>query len=141
MKQSVVLYTSPGCPDCAAVRRFLAERAVAFTERDLSDPAVAEEAKRRYGIRVAPITVIGGQALYGTFEQQRRRLEAIGTVNSLPELTLSTRLLHIGLSVGVTLHSCCSRPSWIDRGQASLDLGWTPPASSCTKSTVCCCCL
>jgi glutaredoxin len=103
MKQSVVLYTSPGCPDCAAVRRFLAERAVAFTERDLSDPAVAEEAKRRYGVRVAPITVIGEQVLYGIFEQQRRRLEAIGTVNSAPQLTLTTRLLHIGLSVGVTL--------------------------------------
>jgi glutaredoxin len=49
MKSSVVLYTSPGCPDCAAVHRFLTERGVAFTARDLSDPAVAEEAKRSYG--------------------------------------------------------------------------------------------
>lgn len=72
----VILYTSPGCPDCAAVKRFLTARGVAFEERDLSQPGVPEEAKSRYGVRVAPITVIDGAASYGTFADQKAGLEA-----------------------------------------------------------------
>ncbi|MBU2732648.1 glutaredoxin family protein [Acidithiobacillus ferridurans] len=72
----VLLYTSPGCPDCAAVKRYLEMRGVAFDERDVTAPGVAEEAKSRYGVRVAPITVIDGDALYGTFAEQKSRLEA-----------------------------------------------------------------
>jgi glutaredoxin 3 len=77
MKESAVLYTSPGCPDCAAVCRFFVRGGVAYTERDLFDPAAGEEAKRRDGESVAQINVIGDQALYGTFAQQRSRLEAL----------------------------------------------------------------
>ena len=40
-------------------------------------PAVADEAKARYGVRVAPITVVGDQFFYGTFEQQRPELEPL----------------------------------------------------------------
>ena len=72
----VLLYTSPGCPDCAAVKRYLEMRGVAFDERDVTAPGVAEEAKSRYGVRVAPSTVIDGGALYGTFAEQKSRLEA-----------------------------------------------------------------
>ncbi|OOY07593.1 MULTISPECIES: glutaredoxin family protein [unclassified Thioclava] len=72
----VLVYTSPGCPDCAAVKRYLTERGIAFDERDVSRPGVAEEAKARYGVRVAPITVIDGVATYGTFADQKPRLEA-----------------------------------------------------------------
>lgn len=72
----VILYTSPGCPDCASVKRFLTARGVAFEERDLSRPGVPEEAKARYGVRVAPITVIDGVASYGTFADQKARLES-----------------------------------------------------------------
>ncbi|MDD3760650.1 MAG: glutaredoxin family protein [Acidithiobacillus sp.] len=55
----IVLYTSPGCPDCAAVKRYLGDRELAFEERDITIPGVADEAKARYGVRIAPITVIG----------------------------------------------------------------------------------
>ncbi|WP_457632713.1 heavy metal translocating P-type ATPase [Oceanithermus desulfurans] len=71
----VLLYTSPGCPDCAAVKAWLEARGVAYEERDLSRPEIAEEAVRYYGVRVAPITVIDGQAHWGTFAEQRRALE------------------------------------------------------------------
>ena len=71
----VLLYTSPGCPDCAAVKAWLEARGVAYEERDLSRPEVADEAVRNYGVRVAPITVIDGQAHWGTFAEQRRVLE------------------------------------------------------------------
>ncbi|NIR62020.1 MAG: glutaredoxin family protein [Gammaproteobacteria bacterium] len=78
MPRSIVLYTSPGCPDCAAVKRWLAAHGVDYTERDLSRPGIAEEAKARYGIRIAPITVVGeGTVLYGTFDEQRPRLEEL----------------------------------------------------------------
>jgi len=72
----VLLYTSPGCPDCAAVKRYLEAHGVAFEERDIARPGVAEEAKSRYGVRVAPITVIDGEASYGTFAAQKPRLDA-----------------------------------------------------------------
>ena len=48
-----------------------------FEERNLTIPAVADEAKARYGVRVAPITVVGEQFFYGTFEQQRPELEPL----------------------------------------------------------------
>ncbi|MBZ9715577.1 glutaredoxin family protein [Deinococcus multiflagellatus] len=73
----VILYATPTCPDCHALRRWFARHGVAFEERDLTNPAVAEEAKARYGVRVAPITVIGEQFFYGTFDQQRPKLEAL----------------------------------------------------------------
>ncbi|MHB1280465.1 MAG: glutaredoxin family protein [Acidithiobacillus sp.] len=71
----IVLYTSPGCPDCAAVRRYLGERKLAFEERDVTAPGVADEAKARYGVRVAPITVIGNNFFYGTFAKQKAKLD------------------------------------------------------------------
>ena len=71
----VIVYTSPGCPDCAAVKRYLADRGVPFEERDITAPGVADEAKSRYGVRVAPITVIGASFFYGTFAQQKQQLD------------------------------------------------------------------
>ena len=32
----VTLYTTPGCADCAAVKRYLEHRGVAFQEKDVS---------------------------------------------------------------------------------------------------------
>jgi len=74
--ERVVVYTSPGCPDCAAVKRYLAEHDIPFEERDVTVPGVADEAKSRYGVRVAPITVIGNAFFYGTFSQQKPQLDA-----------------------------------------------------------------
>ncbi|GAA5441564.1 MULTISPECIES: glutaredoxin family protein [Deinococcus] len=73
----VILYATPTCPDCHALRRWFDRHGVAFEERDLTNPAVAEEAKARYGVRVAPITVVGEQFFYGTFDQQRPKLQAL----------------------------------------------------------------
>lgn len=73
----ITLYTTPTCPDCHALKTWLAKRDLTYQERDLSDPAVSDEAKRRYGVRVAPITVVGDQFFYGTFGDQRPQLEAL----------------------------------------------------------------
>ncbi|MHB1240701.1 MAG: glutaredoxin domain-containing protein, partial [Gammaproteobacteria bacterium] len=34
----ILIYTTPGCPDCAALKQWLAKRGLAFGERDLSQP-------------------------------------------------------------------------------------------------------
>jgi glutaredoxin len=71
---SVLIYTTPSCPDCRALKRWLAEKGVAYVERDLSDPQVMNEAKERTGVRVAPITIIDDDIFYGTFAEQKPRL-------------------------------------------------------------------
>ncbi len=75
MQEKVLLYTSPGCPDCMAVKQFLQNHGIVYDERDVTAPGVADEAKSRYGVRVAPITVIGKEVLFGTFLQQRAGLQ------------------------------------------------------------------
>ncbi|MHB1076481.1 glutaredoxin family protein [Thiobacillus sp.] len=75
MNANVIVYISPGCPDCAAVKHYLRERGIPFEERDITAPGVADEARSRYGVRVAPITVIGASFFYGTFAQQKPQLD------------------------------------------------------------------
>lgn len=71
----VTLYTTPGCPDCAAVKRYLDQKGVHYVEKDVSrNPAWLEEMKRLAGVRIAPVTVVGEEAFYGTFDQQRPQL-------------------------------------------------------------------
>jgi len=70
----VEIYTTPTCPDCHQLKAWLTQNGVPFTERDLTDAAVAEEAKARTGVRVAPITIIGTNVSYGTFASQRPTL-------------------------------------------------------------------
>jgi glutaredoxin len=72
----IEIYTTPTCPDCLALKRWLNARNLPFIEHDLRDAAVAEEAKARTGLRIAPITVIEGKIFYGTFAQQRPGIEA-----------------------------------------------------------------
>lgn len=73
---AILIYTSPGCPDCAALKHWLAQHGLAYDEKDLSQASVADEAKARYGVRIAPITVIGDAFFYGTFPEQKPKLEA-----------------------------------------------------------------
>lgn len=70
----VIIYTTPTCPDCHALKIWLTNHGIAFEERDLSDPAIAEEAKARTGVRVAPVTLVGDKVFYGTFAAQKPEL-------------------------------------------------------------------
>jgi glutaredoxin len=72
----IEIFSTPTCPDCRALKMWLESQGIPFVERDLRDPVVAEEAKRRTGVRVAPITIVGGEVFYGTFPQQKRRIAA-----------------------------------------------------------------
>lgn len=74
----IEIYTTPTCPDCLALKRWLNTRSLPFVEHDLRDPAIAEEAKRRTGVRVAPITIIDGKHIFfGAFAVQRAEIEAL----------------------------------------------------------------
>jgi glutaredoxin len=68
--QQVLLYTTPRCPDCLALKTWLRSKGVAFEERDLTEPEMAAEAKARTGVCVAPITLVGDAVFYGTFSTQ-----------------------------------------------------------------------
>lgn len=70
------VYTSPGCPDCRALKAWLQARHLPFAEHDLSQPGVAEKAKADWGVRIAPITVCEGKVFYGTAQDQLPQLEA-----------------------------------------------------------------
>jgi glutaredoxin len=71
---NVTLYTTPTCPDCQALKAWLAGKGIRYQEKNLTDIKVQEEAKARYGVRVAPITVIDDKFFHGTFAEQRPKL-------------------------------------------------------------------
>lgn len=75
MSPKVIIYTTPTCPDCHALKTWLGRSGIAYEERDLTSPAVMEEAKTRTGVRVAPITLVGEQIFYGTFAAQKPGIE------------------------------------------------------------------
>lgn len=75
----LLIYTTPICPDCHALKLWLAQQGIAYEERDLTDPLIADEAKARTGVRVAPISLVGSEVFYGTFHSQRPGLmKALG---------------------------------------------------------------
>lgn len=73
----VEIYTTPNCPDCATLKHWLAAQGIHYVERDLSNPGVAEAARRRTGLRIAPITVVDGTAIWGTAAEQLPRLRRL----------------------------------------------------------------
>jgi glutaredoxin len=76
MTPAITVYSTPTCPDCRVLKAWLARIGVGYTERDLTDQAVMDDAKRRFGVRVAPITEVGDWFTYGTFADQKPRIEA-----------------------------------------------------------------
>lgn len=122
----IEIYTTPTCPDCLALKRWLNTQSLPFVEHDLRDSAIAEKAKRRTGVRVAPITIIDGKHIFfGTFAVQRpeieavldltRPLEEIMTYLTLPQLGRRTpvsaeqTILQAALDAGVPYpHGCRS---------------------------------
>lgn len=78
----VEIYTSPTCPDCATLKRWLTAQGIHYqgihyVERDLTNPRIADEARRRTGPRIAPITLVDGKAIWGTAAEQLPRLRRL----------------------------------------------------------------
>ena len=60
-----ILYTQAGCAECAKVRAWLGERAIAFTERDLGSHPEAAQALAATGIFATPLLVVGEETVLG----------------------------------------------------------------------------
>ena len=74
----IEIYSTPTCPDCLALKLWFASKNIPFVDHDLCDPAVAEDARRRAGTRIAPLTVIDGKHIfYGTLLDHQLHVEAI----------------------------------------------------------------
>lgn len=62
----VTVYTTPTCPYCTQVKRYLDEHDVQYTEVDVaSDPSAAQELMSRTGQQGVPQTEIDGQFVIG----------------------------------------------------------------------------
>lgn len=73
----ITLYTVPNCADCQAIKRLLTHQGVPFTEKNVrGDPEALAEMQQRANVRIAPVTLIGEQAFYGPFDDQRLRILA-----------------------------------------------------------------
>ncbi len=73
----IKLFTTPTCPDCTIHKRWLDAQGLVCIERDLRNPRIADSARRRTGLRIAPITIIDGQALWGPVADQIARLRPL----------------------------------------------------------------
>lgn len=70
----IEIFTGPGCGYCEAAKALLEERAMAFTERDVSDPAVLDEFRERLPrVKSIPQIFIDGEHI-GGFEDLQLRL-------------------------------------------------------------------
>lgn len=64
-RKEVVVYTQPHCRGCSEVERFLEERGVAFTVRDVSTDDLALEEIASRGYMSTPVTRIGERWVHG----------------------------------------------------------------------------
>ena len=62
--------------DCETAREFLSSHGIAYENRDVSDPAVAEEMVRSHGRMATPLLVVGDQKFWG-FSQNREAIRAL----------------------------------------------------------------
>lgn len=61
----IVVYSTPLCPPCEALKRFLAKRGVPFVAKDLMMDADAAELVEGQGIRISPVLGIDGRLYAG----------------------------------------------------------------------------
>ena len=61
----VTLYTQAGCAESARVRAWLAERGVAFTEREVTTDPDAARALYATGVFATPLLVVGEERVLG----------------------------------------------------------------------------
>ena len=70
----IVVYTQPHCASCKQLERYLEDRGLAFTVRDVfADPAALEEITSR-GYMSTPVTRIGDRWIAGFRRKELERL-------------------------------------------------------------------
>lgn len=74
----VELYRTQSCTEGQQVALWLWRAGVPYGDRDLSDPAVSAELRRRARIGISPVVLVDGRAVWGTADEQIRRLRRLG---------------------------------------------------------------
>ena len=74
---NVELFALDDCPDSIALKRWLRGRGIPYRLHDLSEPEVWTDVKVRTGLRAAPITIVGGQAVWGKATAQIPRIQSL----------------------------------------------------------------
>lgn len=75
VEREVIVYTTPTCPWCQVVKRYLSSRAIAYTEVDVAaDPAAAMDMIRKSGQQGVPVVEINGEIVVGF---DRARIDAL----------------------------------------------------------------
>jgi glutaredoxin-like YruB-family protein len=71
MEREVIVYTTPSCPWCQAVKRYLEERGIPYAEVDVSsDYQAAMEMVQKSGQMGVPVVEIDGEIVVG-FDRER----------------------------------------------------------------------
>lgn len=73
----IEVFTLPTDAESAALTKWLDAQGIAYQRRDLSDPDTSSEAVARTGMRIAPVTLVDGRAVWGTAREQQRRLQSL----------------------------------------------------------------
>lgn len=71
----VKVYTTPTCPYCTTLKKFLKEKDIDFEEVDVSeDEEALEEMKEKTGQTGVPVVEIGEETIVGFDKQEIREL-------------------------------------------------------------------
>lgn len=74
----VELYRTRTCEDGQRVAQWLWQAGVPHGDRDLSDARVAADLRARTRLGISPVVLVDGRAVWGTAEEQIRRLKRLG---------------------------------------------------------------
>ncbi|MBI3459383.1 glutaredoxin family protein [Candidatus Acetothermia bacterium] len=77
MTKKVELYTKPGCPGSEAVRAYLDQHGIPYTEWDIAVDPQAQQQLQVYGSQTTPTIVVDGDAIIGFTEQQKQQLDQL----------------------------------------------------------------
>jgi glutaredoxin-like protein NrdH len=81
MSNNVIVYSAPGCKECAMVKEMLTEQGVPFEVRDLLANPVHQEEVEKFGFMGIPVTAVGDQAVKGFNPSEINRLIELSKTN------------------------------------------------------------
>ncbi|WP_223067764.1 glutaredoxin family protein [Paenibacillus caui] len=68
--ENVIVYTSTNCPHCRQVKSFLADKGIAYEERNIETNDEFAQQVWDMGVRAVPLTLIGEYKIMGMNKTQ-----------------------------------------------------------------------
>jgi len=72
----IVVYSGVRCPDCDAVKRYLTEQGLQFTDKNIHKDRASRQELIALGFKSIPVTFVGDEAIQG-FDREKLR-QALG---------------------------------------------------------------